>query len=1145
MERDDTDETKDDSFEFTDEGESIGYIGLDQARVIAMQTAAETPGDYGREFSGVRMAFETVQDNETEEYYEITLAFRPQGNYRGTSGREQFFVEKEGMVAHRQVLDVPIQERGHRPGWYRLLQVVAAVATIAGVVVAVLVAFDILPPDDDPTDPIAVPYVEVTPGNAAQLNSPDGNVTIDVPVGSTGEPITLWYRPVEPQNYANFLSGFSILGKAFDLQVVSAQQPEGGNYEFERNITVTITLNEAGIRNSGSYTANLVIQHFETDTQKWVALKTSVGPDNKTASALVGSLSVFALTSRNEATPTPTPTATLSPTPIEAATFTLTPTALVTPSVTATLTTTPTITSTVTPTRTVTVTPTVTATLTTTPTVTPTVTQTPTVTPTLAPIITNTPSPTPSPTATLRPGETPSVTPTPAPINLIPFKPDRWDAALVVSDRPSSFQDTPPPGGSQFVFGSQIFVHWAVKNESHQAITQPFLVGISLDGEVIVTFPVNSLDSNGIASMINEEISIISAGPHTIELIVDVGNRIAESNETDNIFVASPRLVTTTPTPTLTPTLTPTVMPTPTTIPVGTTVVPTDTPTPTITLTPTHTPIPTPSAATNFLGVSTSDSINLTWTDNATNEDGYKIERAVGQSGSFSLITTTALSADTTTYTDTGLNESTQYCYKLVAFNDGGTSEVNTCPTTEPGPTPTHTPIPTPAAATNFLGVSTSNSINLTWTDNATNEDGYKLERATGQSGTFSQIKALSVNTTTYTDSSLEPSTQYCYKLVAFNDGGTSEVSTCPTTEPASTPTPTPIPIPAAATNFLGVSTSDSINLTWTDNATNEDGYKLERAIGTSGTFSQTKALPANTTTYTDAGLNASTQYCYRLVAFNDGGTSQTSTCPTTESAPASKIAFQSIRTSNHEIFTMSPDGSSVVNVTNLIASNTQPDWCWSSQKIVYSSTVPGTGLYTINADSSDKTLLVASSVGADHAAWSPDCSKVAFTRNNEIYVINADGSGETNLTNNSSVDSVPSWSPDGAKIAYLSNRGIPDGQIWIMNADGSNPTRITFSSRIDDEPVFSPDGSKVAFKSDRDGNEEIYVMNVDGSAQMNLTNHSGRDSSPDWSPDGTMITFWTDRDGNREIYVMNADGSEQQNISNNPAHDMFPDWGG
>ena len=39
---------EEEKFDFTREGEAVGYISLDQARVLAMQTARDTPGEYGR-----------------------------------------------------------------------------------------------------------------------------------------------------------------------------------------------------------------------------------------------------------------------------------------------------------------------------------------------------------------------------------------------------------------------------------------------------------------------------------------------------------------------------------------------------------------------------------------------------------------------------------------------------------------------------------------------------------------------------------------------------------------------------------------------------------------------------------------------------------------------------------------------------------------------------------------------------------------------------------------------------------------------------------------------------------------------------------------------------------------------------------------
>ena len=126
---------EEEKFDFTREGEAVGYISLAQARVLAMSTAQETPGEYAPEYRDVPMAFDTVEASEDEDFYHITLAFRPQGDFSGTPGQEQFFVEKEGAVAVRQVLSIP-----RRRGGFPLLPVAIGLVVV-GVIAAVGAVF--------------------------------------------------------------------------------------------------------------------------------------------------------------------------------------------------------------------------------------------------------------------------------------------------------------------------------------------------------------------------------------------------------------------------------------------------------------------------------------------------------------------------------------------------------------------------------------------------------------------------------------------------------------------------------------------------------------------------------------------------------------------------------------------------------------------------------------------------------------------------------------------------------------------------------------------------------------------------------------------------------------------------------------------
>ena len=67
--------------------------------------------------------------------------------------------------------------------------------------------------------------------------------------------------------------------------------------------------------------------------------------------------------------------------------------------------------------------------------------------------------------------------------------------------------------------------------------------------------------------------------------------------------------------------------------------------------------------------------------------------------------------------------------------------------------------------------------INLSWSDNSTNEDTLLLERKTGLQGSFSQIQSFAPNTTSFKDTSLTAGQLYCFRIRAHNTTGDSAYS--------------------------------------------------------------------------------------------------------------------------------------------------------------------------------------------------------------------------------------------------------------------------------------------------------------------------------------------------------------------------------
>lgn len=192
------------------------------------------------------------------------------------------------------------------------------------------------------------------------------------------------------------------------------------------------------------------------------------------------------------------------------------------------------------------------------------------------------------------------------------------------------------------------------------------------------------------------------------------------------------------------------------------------------------------------------------------------------------------------------------------------------------------------------------------------------------------------------------------------------------------------------------------------------------------------------------------------------------------------------------------------------------------AQKIAFVSDRDGGNqeIYVMNADGSDQTRLTNSAEKVSQPRWSPDGTRILFTRfganpagPSEIYVMNANGSRPVNLTNEpAAVDANGRWSPDGKKILFVSNRTAPAGRsfaLYVMTADGTSPARYgddLLPSQSVVSPVWSPDGSKIAYVLTSGVNIALYVVNISNGETEQIYAGTAAPRSPQWSPDGRRI---------------------------------------
>jgi Tol biopolymer transport system component len=138
------------------------------------------------------------------------------------------------------------------------------------------------------------------------------------------------------------------------------------------------------------------------------------------------------------------------------------------------------------------------------------------------------------------PSPTPTATALPELPNLTPANVPQWDGPLVTSSVQSPFLALPGLFEDKFLTGQEFYVNWTIVNDSPTAASEPFVVGILIDGTLVREFKVLRLDAGDIHRQVNIPLTIDEPGEHEVTLVIDMNNQIAESNERDNTVAIYP-----------------------------------------------------------------------------------------------------------------------------------------------------------------------------------------------------------------------------------------------------------------------------------------------------------------------------------------------------------------------------------------------------------------------------------------------------------------------------------------------------------------------------------------------------------------------------------------------------------------------------
>ncbi|MGH9442050.1 MAG: CARDB domain-containing protein, partial [Thermoanaerobaculia bacterium] len=116
--------------------------------------------------------------------------------------------------------------------------------------------------------------------------------------------------------------------------------------------------------------------------------------------------------------------------------------------------------------------------------------------------------------------------------NLTPYQPTGWSAPIVATKQAGTTADA-----SSITSSDNLFVDWAVQNSGAATITPFFNVQLLIDGSINQTWATTQpLQAGYFISVKDYSIGALSPGNHTLKIVADSTNAVAESNEGDNSY---------------------------------------------------------------------------------------------------------------------------------------------------------------------------------------------------------------------------------------------------------------------------------------------------------------------------------------------------------------------------------------------------------------------------------------------------------------------------------------------------------------------------------------------------------------------------------------------------------------------------------
>ena len=275
------------------------------------------------------------------------------------------------------------------------------------------------------------------------------------------------------------------------------------------------------------------------------------------------------------------------------------------------------------------------------------------------------------------------------------------------------------------------------------------------------------------------------------------------------------------------------------------------------------------------------------------------------------------------------------------------------------------------------------------------------------------------------------------------------------------------------------------------------------------------------------------------------------SVCSVFAKAPTTpKILFTSIRDGNREVYSMNPDGSEQVNLTQHPSEDLEAVWSPTGEQILFVSDRGGVrDLYLMDPDGANVRRVFKKETYRESPTWSPDGKQVASVHINWdlltffIHIVTLEEQEEELLADG--VD--PVWSPDGTEIACSVG-----GRVIFINVRTGKQKRLLPRKAMDwqRQPSWSAVGDKLAFAWNKNplppdhmpdkplprawvDKQAIYIVNRDGTDLQQLVDEAGPHAQyPALSPDGEDVLYTQEINRRFQIFKVNVNSGMQTQLT-------------